>query len=139
LITVFGLRGLFEHFDDTVMLYVAFVSFANEAIEVGSCRAVGGSGVPKVLFFVDVGGMEDSRPPFVVDVELVDRVGKSFDEVLDDEFVVDAVGIGGDHVGEFNLVVDDKNGVLDGVAAEDVPTAGTVVVGEGYEADGVVA
>ena len=83
----------------------------------------------------DVGGMENPRAPFVVDVEGVDWEGHAFDKVGDDEDIVDAIAVGGNHRGEFKLVVDDDDFGLDGVGALNQMTAGTIVVGTCDEAD----
>lgn len=119
------------------MLYIAFVTFAAEAIEVGACGDVVFCRIPELVGAGDVGYMEHTGTPFVVNVESVDGVGKSFHKVFDDKAVVDAVAVGSDNGGEFELVVDDDNGVLDGVGALDEPSAGTAVVGTCNEPHGV--
>ena len=87
---------------------------------------------------LDVYSMEDSRAPFVVDIELVDGVGKTFNKVGDNETVVNAVAVGCYHVGELEVVVDEEDGVLYRVGALEESAARTVVVRAGNQTDGVV-
>ena len=91
---------LFKNLDDTVTFHIAVVALAGEAVEIGAGRRVAGGGVPELVVLSDVGGVEDARAPFVVDVKLVDGVSETLDEVLDDEAVVDAVTVGSDNRGE---------------------------------------
>ena len=56
--------------------------------------------------------MEDSRAPFVIDVELVDRIGKTLDQVDDDKAVVDSVAVRSYDVGELEVVVNEEDGVF---------------------------
>ena len=60
---------LFENLDDTVTFHIAVVALAGEAVEIGAGRRVAGGGVPELVVLSDVGGVEDARAPFVVDVK----------------------------------------------------------------------
>ena len=130
---------LFNDFDDTVMLYIAFVSFAAETVEVGTSRDIVSGRIPELVSTADVGSVEDPRAPFVVDVKCVDRIGQSFDKILDDKDVVDAIAVGSDYRGESQHIVDDDDIVLNGVDALDQSTAGASVIGTCDETDGIAA
>ena len=88
---------------------------------------------------LDVCGVVYPRTPLVVDVELVDGVGKAFDEVADDKFVVHTVAIRRHHVREDKVVVDEEDSVLDGIGTLHQMAARSVVVGANQQTRGVAA
>lgn len=97
------------------MLDIAIVALSGETVEVGS----GGQscGIPEVGIGRDILFMEDAGAPLVVDVEGIDGIAHTFEEVNDNEAVVDAITIRGDHIGELEEVVDDEDGVGGSIGA----------------------
>ena len=92
-----------------------------------------------MVIAADVGGMEDARTPFVVDVECIDGVGKTFDKVEDYEAVVDAIAIGRYYGRELEHVVDDDDGVFHGVTANDIQSAEAFFIVASDESNGIVS
>ena len=119
--------SLMDYFDSPVVLDIAVVSTCREAIEIGAVGHVGR--IPEVVVAGDILPVEDAGTPLVVDVEAVDGVAKTINEVLDDEAVIDAVTVGGHHIGELEEVIDEKNVVGCGVEAVDHIARGGEVVG----------
>ena len=121
------------------MFYSTFVSRAGEPVEVGSSGDVSVGGIPELVFSGDVGGMEHARTPFVVDVECVVGVSKTFHKVEYNKAVVDAVAVGRYDGGEDEVVVDDDNVVFNSVGTLHQSATESTVVAAGDETYGVVS
>jgi hypothetical protein len=72
---------LFEYLDNTVMFYIALISFAGKSVEVGAGRDIALGGIPELVVAADVGGMEYLRSPYVIDVKCVGGVGETLDKI----------------------------------------------------------
>ena len=109
-----------KHLHCAVALYVAFVAFAGETVVVCARRVVVGGGVPEVLTFGDVLLVVHHTSPAIVDIQIGVGEAASFDKVFDFEYVVVAVAVGGNGVGELQEIVGDVDQFVGGVGANEL-------------------
>ena len=91
---------LFQYFDAAVVLGGVVDATTYEAIEIGASRRTGSSRIPELLLAIDILATIHHTTCAVEDDKQVVGIALMLDQTTNDKAVVDAIGIGCDHVRE---------------------------------------